>query len=155
MNLLNRLMGMGGEKSDAKKEEIRSIFNDKVENGESYAVLVAMNVVVEKKLLKEVRIFYNYIIGYKDGDDPELVIISTDNQLSEFEEPVICKKSECLEAKYLEKTGSFTVTHPDLGSEPVDFAIIGSTAWGGEFIKVSYIEECIPFMEFYQTRFAK
>lgn len=79
MGILNKIMGMGGAKSDAKKEEIRQIFISRVEDGESYTVLAAMNMVTTKKLFKEVRTYYNYIIGYKDGDDPELVIISTDN----------------------------------------------------------------------------
>lgn len=155
MGILNKMMGMGGAKSDTKKDEIRGIFNSRVEEGESYTVLAAMNMVTTKKLLKEVRTYYNYIIGYKDGDDPELVIISTDNELSAFEAPVRCKKSECQKAGYLEKTGSFTVTHPSLGGEPLDFAVIASTAWGGYVIDVSYVDEFMPFMEFFQNQFAK
>ena len=155
MGFLNKMMGMGGAKSDEKKQEIRNIFDSAVEDGESYAVLAAMHMVSEKKLLKEVRTFYNYIIGYRDGDDPEIVVISTDCELSEISEPVYCKKSECSQAKYLSNTGSFTVTHPGLGSKPVDFSVIASTAWGGYIIDVSYVDEYMPFMEFYQNRFAK
>lgn len=155
MGFLNKIMGLGGAKSDSKKEEIRGIFNSKVEDGESYTVLAAMNMVTTKKLFEEVRTYYNYIIGYKDGDDPELIIISTDCELSAFEAPVRCKKSECQEAGYLEKMCLFTITHPDLGSEPLNFAIIGSTAWGGHIIQVAYVDEFMPFMEFYQNRFMK
>jgi len=155
MGFLDKIMGLGGAKSDSKKQEIRDIFNASVEGGDGYIVFAAMHMVQEKKLLKEVRTFYNYIIGYKDSSDPELVIIATDHELSDIGEPVRCKKSECTEAKYLEQTGSFTVTHPGLGSEPVDFAVIVSTAWGGYVIDVSCLDEFAPFAEFYQNRFAK
>lgn len=155
MGFLDKMMGLGGSKSDAKKQEIREIFNSKVQNGDDYIVLAAMNMVTTKKLLKEIRTYYNYIIGYKDGDDPELVIISTDSELSSFEEPVHCKKSECSKIEYLQQTGSFSITHPQLGSEPVDFGIIASTAWGGYVIGVSYVDEYMPFAEFFQNRFCK
>ena len=155
MGFLNKLMGLGGAKSDAKKQEIREIFNDNVQDGDSYTVLAAMNVVYEKKLLEEIRTFYNYIVGYKDGADPEIVIISTDSDLYDVDEPVRCKKSECQEAKYLEQTGSFTLTHPDLGSGPTDFAVIASSAWGANIISVSYVDEFTPFMEFFTKRFCK
>ena len=155
MGFMNKMMGLGGEKSDAKKQEINAIFGSKVENGESYTVLAAMNMVTTKKLLKEIRTYYNYIIGYKDGDDPELVIIATDSELSGFEEPVRCKKSECVKAAYLQATGSFTLTHPAFGNNPLNFSVIASTAWAGYIISVSYVDEFAPFMEFFQTRFAK
>lgn len=155
MGLLNKMMGLGGEKSDRKKEEIQGIFNSKVEDAESYTVVAAMNMLTEKKLLKEVRTFFNYIIGYKDGDDPEIVIMSTESDLSYTNDPVYCKRSECLEAKYMEKTGNFTITHPALGKKPVDFSIIASTAWGGYVIDVSYLDEYEPFAEFYKSRFSK
>lgn len=155
MSFLKKIMGMGGAKSDSKKEEIRSLFNSKVENGDEYATIAAMNLVTTKKLLKEIRTYYNYIIGYKDGDDPEMVIISTTNDLSSLEEPVLCKKSECVKADYLSETGSFSVTHPQFGSDPVNFSIIVSTAWDGYIIDVSYLDEYTPFTEFFQNRFAK
>lgn len=155
MGLLDKIMGMGGAKSDGKKQEIRALFNSKVENGDSYTVVAAMNMVTTKKLLEEVRTYYNYIIGYQDGGDPELVIIATDSQLSSFEDPVFCKKSECTKAEYLQETGSFTLTHPAFGNDPLDFSIIASTNWGGYVISVSYVDEFMPFMEFYQNRFAK
>jgi hypothetical protein len=152
--------GSAGGKSDSKKEEIRSIFNSKVNDGESYTVLAGMNMVTTKKLMKEIRTYYNYLIGYKDGDDPEIVLISTTNDLASVDEPVICKKSECTKAVYLQKTGSFNISHPKLGDAPVDFSIISSAAWGAPLsgaliIPVSYLDEYMPFTEFFQTRFAK
>ena len=155
MGFMDKMMGLGGAASDSKKQEIRDIFNAKVENGESYQVLAAMYLLTEKKLLKEVRTYFNYIIGYRDGDDPEMVIITTDHELSVSEEPVLCKKSECLATKYLEKTGSFEITHPGLGGKPFEFGIITSTAWGGYIIAVSYVDEYLPFMEFFRNRFSK
>jgi len=154
MNFLKNLMGMGGAKSDSKKAEIRNIFNSKVENGEAYTVLAAMYMLHEQKLLKEVRTYYNYIIGYKDGDDPEIVIISTDHELTDVGEPVYCKKSECRKAEYSQQ-GTFLITHPDLGDKPLEFGIIASSAWSGYIISVSYVDEFTPFMEFFQNRFAK
>lgn len=115
---------MGTSGSEAKKEEIRKIFNEKVADGASYETLAAMNMVTTKKLTEEVRTYYNYLIGYKDGQDPELVIIATDHGLSSFDEPVVCKKSECTKAEYLVKTGNFTITHPAFGDKPLDFSII-------------------------------
>ena len=155
MGFLKNLMGMGGAKSDSKKAEIRNIFNSNVEDGESYTVLAAMDLVYEKKLLKEIRIFYNYIIGYKDGDDPEIVILSTDHELSSVEEPFYCKKSDCLKAEYNQQNGKFSITHSTFGDKPVIFAIIASSAWGGYIIDVSYVDEFMPFMEFFQNRFSK
>ena len=155
MGFLKNLMGMGGAKSDAKKAEIRNIFNSKVENGENYTVLAAMYLLTEQKLFKEIRTFYNYIIGYKDGDDPQIVIISTDSELYDIGDPIFCKKSECLKAEYQQQVGMFSVTHPDLGDKPVIFSIIASSAWGEYVIKVSYVDEFMPFMEFFQNRFAK
>ena len=148
-------MGMGGAKSDSKKEEIRGIFDSNVEDGASYIVLAAMHLEVKKNLLKEVRTYFNYIIGYKDGDDPEIVIIPTDSELSDVDEPVYCKKSECLKAEYLPQVGSFEITHPYLGDKPLPFSIIASSAWGGYIISVSYVDEFTPFTEFFQNRFAK
>lgn len=155
MGLLDKMMGLGGAKSDARKEEIRKIFDSKVENGTDYTVLAAMNMVTTKKLFKEIRTYYNYIVGYKDGDDPELVIISTDSELSDFDPPVICKRSECKQAAYITKTGSFTLTHPAFGNELLNFSVIASTAWGGYVISVSYVDEFMPFMEFFESRFSK
>ena len=101
------IMGMGGAKSDSKKEEIRGIFDSNVEDGASYIVLAGMHPEVKKNLLKEVRTFFNYIIDYNDSDDPEIVIIPTDSELSVVDEHVYCKKSEYLKAVYLQQTGSF------------------------------------------------
>jgi hypothetical protein len=152
--------GQSGGKSDGKKEEIRNIFDSKVNGGKNYIVLAGMNMVTTKKLMKEVRTYYNYLIGYKDGDDPEIVIIPTSNDLASVDEPVICKKSECTKAVYLQNTGSFSISHPKLGAAPVDFGIISSAAWGAPgtgalIIPVSYLDEYTPFTEFFQNRFAK
>ena len=152
--------GSAGGKFDGKREEIRNIFNAKVSNGESYTVLAGMNLVTTKKLTKEVRTYYNYLIGYQDGDDPEIVLITATNDLTSVDEPVICKKSECTKAVYLQNTGSFSVSHPKLDGGAVDFSIISSAAGGAPgtgalIIPVSYLEEYTPFTEFFQTRFAK
>ena len=165
MGLFDKVMKMagglsGGVKSDVKKEEIRNIFDAKVKDGGSYSVLAGMNMVTTKKLTKEVRTYYNYIIGYKDGGDPEIVIISISNDLASVDEPVLCKKSECTKAEYLQSTGSFSISHPLLGNEPVDFGVISSAAWGvpgtgALIIPVSYLEEYGPFAEFFQNRFVK
>ncbi|MDR3077331.1 MAG: hypothetical protein LBV15_01030 [Planctomycetota bacterium] len=164
MGLFDKIMGAlggaGGGKSDSKKEEIRHIFDAKVENGGDYMVLAGMNMVTTKKLTKEIRTYYNYIIGYKDGDDPEIVLMSTTNDLSSVDAPVICKKSECTKAEYIQKTGSYSILHPSLGNEPTDFGIIASAAWGAPgsgalIIPVSYLDESMPFMEFFQNRFAR
>ena len=152
MGFLNKLMGMGTTKSDAKKEEIRQIFNAKVENGESYIVFAGMNMVTKQTILKETRTFYNYIVGYKDGDDPEIVIIETTHDLASFNEPIYCKKSECTRASY---DNLFNIWNPHLGDEPVKFMIIASSAWGGYVISASYVDEFAPFLEFFQKRFEK
>lgn len=152
MGFLSKLMGMGGSKSDAKKEEIRQIFNSKVQDGESYNVVAATHVKTEHTLLKETRTFYNYIVGYKDGEDPEIVIISTTYDLSDVDEPIHCKRSECTKAFY---SDIFSISHPQLGSEPLLFTLIASSAWGGYIIPVSYIDEFFPFSEFFQHKFAK
>ncbi|MHC6201660.1 hypothetical protein ACYULU_00505 [Breznakiellaceae bacterium SP9] len=150
--------GQSGGKADGKKEEIRNIFNSKVKEGEGYTVLAGMKLVTTKKLTKEIRTYYNYLIRYKDGDDPEIVIISTTNDLASVDEPVFCKKSECKKAEYLQDTGSFSVLHPKLGDDPLDFSIIASAAWGSSgalVIPVSYVDEYMPFTEFFQSRFSK
>jgi hypothetical protein len=163
VGLFDKFMGMvsgeSDDKSEGKKQEIRGIFDSKMNDGENYTVLAGTNMVTTKKLLKEVRTYYNYLIGYKDGDDAEIVFISASPDLSSTDEPVICKKSECTEAVYLQNTGSFTISHPRLGDRPVDFSIIASAAWGesgaGLVIPVSYRDEYMPFAEFFQNRFAK
>ncbi|MDR0648431.1 MAG: hypothetical protein LBF92_03790 [Synergistaceae bacterium] len=165
MGLFDKVMKVagglsGGAKSDGKKEEIRNIFDSKVKDGGSYSVLAGMNMVTTKKLMKEVRTYYNYIIGYKDGDDPEIILISTSNDLASVDEPVLCKKSECKKAEYLQDTGSFSISHPMLGDGPVDFGVISSAAWGAPgsgalIIPVSYLDEYGPFTEFFQSRFVK
>jgi hypothetical protein len=76
------------------------------------------------------------------------------------DEPVLCKKSECTKAEYLQGTGSFSVSHPSLGGAPVDFAVISSAAWGAPssgalIIPVGYLDEYGPFTEFFQKRFVK
>lgn len=153
------LSGLAGGNSGGKKEEILNIFNSKVNNGENYTVLAGTNMVTTKKLMKEIRTYYNYLIGYKDGDDPEIVLISVSNDLASVDEPVICKKSECTKAAYLQNTGSFSISHPKLEA-PVDLSIIVSAAWGAPgsgalIIPVSYVDEYTPFFEFFQNRFAK
>ena len=155
MGFLDKMMGLGGAKSDSKKQEIREIFNTKVANGDNYTVIAAMNMVTTKKLLKEIRTYYNYIIGYKDGEDPELVVISTNSDLSSVEEPVHCLKSECTKADFLQEVSTCSLIHPAFGSEPLDFFVIASTMWGGYIIDVSYVDEFGPFVEFYQNRFVK
>ena len=155
MGFLSKLMGMGTSGSESKKEEIRKIFNSMVENGESYNVFAAMNMVTTKNLLKETRTYYNYIVGYKDGDDPEIVIIETTHDLASFGEPVFCKKSECLKISYDETVAGFNISHPKLGDEPLTFMVIASSAWGGYVISVSYVDEFTPFVEFFQKKFAK
>ncbi|MDR1656513.1 MAG: hypothetical protein LBT47_03005 [Deltaproteobacteria bacterium] len=157
-NLSGILGGQSGGNAEGKKEEVRNIFNAKVKDGESYKVLAGMNMVTTKKLTKEIRTYYNYILGYKDGDDPEIVIISTTNDLVSVEEPVFCNRSECKKAAYLQKTGSFSISHPKFNDTPLDFAIIASAAWGSSgalIIPVSYVDEFTPFTEFFQNRFAK
>jgi hypothetical protein len=129
-----------------------------VKDGGSYAVLAGTHLVTTKKLTKEIRTYYNYLIGYKDGDDPELVIISTSPDLASVDEPAICKKSECTKAEYIEKNGLFSVSHPAFDA-PVDFGVIASEAWGagsgGMTIRVAYVDEFMPFVEFFQNRFVK
>jgi hypothetical protein len=152
--------GQSGGKSEGKKEEIRNIFDSKVNDGKDYTVLAGMNMVTTKKLMKEIRTYYNYLIGYKDGDDPEIVLIATSNDLASVDEPAVCKKSECTKAVYLQNTGSFSISHPKLGNAPVDFSIISSAAWGAPgtgalIIPVSYLDEYTPFTEFFQNRFTK
>jgi hypothetical protein len=155
MGFLNKLMGMGTDNSAAKKEEIRNIFNSKVKDGESYITIAGMNLVTTKNLFKEIRTFYNYIVGYKDGDDPEIVIIDVSYDLESIGEPVYCKKSECTKAEYEASKGLFSISHPDL-SDTVSFGVIPSTAlYGGYIIKVSYVDEMMPFLEFFQNRFEK
>ncbi|MDR3226864.1 MAG: hypothetical protein LBT56_04240 [Prevotellaceae bacterium] len=151
---MNKLMGMGTDDSAAKKEEIRNIFNSKVKDGESYITIAGMNMVTTKKLFKEIRTFYNYIVGYKDGDDPEIVIIEVSHDLESVGEPVYYKKSECAKAEYTATNGLFSISLPL--SEVVSFGIIPSTAlYGGYIIKVSYVDEMMPFLEFFQKRFEK
>jgi hypothetical protein len=150
--------GQSGGNAEGKKEEIRNIFNAKVKEGGRYNVLAGMNMVTTKKLTKEIRTYYNYIVGYQDGDDPEIVLISTTYDLASVEEPVFCKRSECKKAVYLQNTGSFSILHPQLGDTPVDFGIIASAAWGSSgalIIPVAYVDEFMPFTEFFQNRFAK
>jgi hypothetical protein len=150
--------GQSGGNAEGKKEEVRNIFNSKVKDGGSYKVLAGMYMVTTKKLTKEIRTYYNYIVGYKDGDDPEIVIISTTYDLASVEEPVLCKKSECNKAAYFQNTGGFSISHPKLGNTPLDFAIIASAAWGSSgalIIPVSYVDEFTPFTDFFQNRFAK
>jgi hypothetical protein len=158
MGLFDKFKGPAGGNTEGKKEEIRNIFNAKVKDGERYKVLAGTNMVTTKKLTKEIRTYYNYIIGYKDGDDPEIVLISTTYDLVSVEEPVFCKRSECKKAEYLQNTGSFSISHPKLGDAPLDFAIIASAAWGSSgalIIPVSYVDEFMPFTEFFQNLFAK
>ena len=155
MGFLSKLMGMGTAGSESKKEEIRKIFDSMVTDSKSYNVFAAMNMVTTKTFTEETRTYYNYIVGYKDGDDPEIVIIETTHDLASFDEPVYCKKSECSKNIYDETIGSFKISHPQLGNEPLAFSIIASSAWGGYVISVSYVDEFTPFVEFFQKRFVK
>lgn len=156
MGFLSKLMGMGGAKSDAQKERIRGLFNERVKDGESYKVVAAFHVVVKDNLLKQTHTYYNYIIGYKNENEPEIVVIPTDCELSSLESPVYCKKSECSNVEYLMNTGSFSFVHPNFGSEPLTFSVIPSTSiYGGYIIKVSYLDEFADFAEFFQNCFAK
>ncbi|MDR2751147.1 MAG: hypothetical protein LBC41_10840 [Clostridiales bacterium] len=147
----------GPAKADPKKEQIRSIFNSRVPEGESYSVIAGMFLVTTKKLTKEIRTYYNYIIGYKDGDDPEIVSLSTTNDLATVDEPVYLKKSECDKAEYLQNTASFSITSKTL-ENPLNFGIITSAAWGHSgalIIPVGYQDEFMPVTEFFQNRYAK
>ncbi|MDR2806178.1 MAG: hypothetical protein LBB85_11210 [Dysgonamonadaceae bacterium] len=146
--------GQPGAKEERNKAEIRKIFNEKVKDGESYDVVAGVNMVITNKLTKQIQTYYNYIIGYRDGDDPELVIISTTYDFASVSEPVVCKKSECKKAEY-DSAGKFSITHPKLGDAPLDFVIIVTAGWGTLIIPVSYVEEFTPFVEFFQNRFAK
>jgi hypothetical protein len=149
--------GSAPGKADPKKAQIRGLFDDLVENGDSYSVIAGMFMTTTKKLTKEIRTYYSYIIGYKDGDDPEIVCISAKHDLTALEEPVSLKKSECDKAEYLQNTATFRITSKKLPS-PLEFGIITSAAWGHSgalIIPVSYVDEFMPFTEFFQNRFAK
>ncbi|MDR1222742.1 MAG: hypothetical protein LBL07_07695 [Tannerella sp.] len=153
-----KLSGKAAEKNEEKKEEIRNIFDSKVQSGKDYTVLAGSNMVTTKKLMKEVRTYYNYIIGYKDGDDPEIVIIPTTDDLGTVDEPAICKRSECTKAVYEINTGNFRISHPAFSDAPLDFQIIVAAAHGqlgALMIPVSCMDEFFPFTEFFQNRFAK
>lgn len=157
MGFFSRLFGLeGGAKSESKKQEIRNNFNSLVENGEDYVTLCVMDIVYEKKLFKDVTTYYNYIIGYKAGDDPEIVIISTDNNMSSFEPPIICKRSECESAFFNEKRKRYTIKHSAFGEHPMEFFLdpTGSTN-GGYTIGVNQLQEFQPFYDFFTGVFSK
>lgn len=152
-----KLSGQAAEKNEEKKEQIHNIFLSKVENGNDYTVLAAANMVTTKKLTKEVRTYYNYIIGYRDGDDPEIVVLSTTDDLSSVGDPIHCKKSECIKAGDEKNIGDFRIWHPAFGKDPLILHICVSaySQLGTMEIKVSYLDEFYPFQEFFQNRFTK
>ena len=154
MGFFDKLMGMGTEKTAGAKKQIAEIFASEVENGESYTTFAGYYMVTTKKLLKEIRTFYNYIIGYKDGDDPEVVVIPVSDDLADVSSPVRCKKSECSKAG-ADANGLFQIKHPALDDGGIFFSIIVTRAVGAHMIEVSYLEEFPQIMEFFQTRFTK
>jgi hypothetical protein len=158
MGLFNKLKDLASGKipgSEGTKEKIKQIFESKVKDGNEYVVYAGFNMVTTKKLLKEIRTFYNYIIGYKNGDDPEIVVIPTDYLLEDVGEPIYLKKSQCTKIENLESKGLFHIEHPDLEDGNVYFMINVSKMFGTYTIDVSYIEEYTDFFEFFNKRFLK
>jgi hypothetical protein len=139
------------------KEEIRNIFCLKVKEGATYTVLAGGNVVATRRLMKTENTYYNYLIGYRDGDDPEIVIISTSADLGMTEDPVICKRSACTQALREEDGAEYRILHPAFGGESLNFRIITSARGQAEalVIPVAYGEEFFSFDAFFRNRFAK
>jgi hypothetical protein len=154
--LMNKMMGLNTEASGETKQKIREIFDSRVQDGASYTLVAGFFVFYETKLMKQIQTFYNYIVGYKDGDDPEIVVLPVSYDLDSVYEPVSCKKSQCQKAEYNATNGVFHIKHPGLEKSEVSFGVIPSTSLhGGYIIKVSYVDEMMPFMEFFQSRFTK
>jgi hypothetical protein len=147
-------MGIGTQQTADMKKKIAEIFAEHVEGGESYTTFAAYYMLTTKKLLKEIRTFYNYIIGYKDGDDPEAVVIAVSEDLDSIGGPVRCRKSECSKAG-VGANGMFYIKHSGLDGGGIDFTVIVTKAAGAHMIDVNYVEEFQQIMEFFQNRFTK
>jgi hypothetical protein len=154
--LVSKLMGTNPEASEGAKQKIREIFDSKVADGAGYTLVAGFFVTYENKLTKQIQTYYNYIIGYKDGDDPEIVVLPVSWDLVSVYTPVICKLSQCKKTAYDAEHGGFHIEHPALENGEVKFAVIPSTSlYGGYIIKVSYVDEMMPFLDFFQKRYSK
>jgi hypothetical protein len=154
--LASKIMGANVEDSRDAKRKIREIFDSQVEDGAGYTLVAAFFVFFENKLLKQIQTYYNYIIGYRDGDDPDIVVLPVSWDLASIQTPVLCKLSQCGETEYDAEHGMFRIEHPALEKGEVKFGVIPSTSlYGGYIIKVSYVDEMMPFADFFQKRFCK
>lgn len=88
---------------DIKKKRMREIFNEVLENGDTYEILYAYmtSSKFEHGFVFDTNTtsFYYYIVGYRK-DDFDIVLIQIDSELKEYSEPYHIDMSKIADATY-------------------------------------------------------
>lgn len=100
------------EKSDSNKARMRVLFNQAVEDGDSYKVVYGFSLDVRRSnYIVASKVKYEYtslIIGYRESD-MSIVILQTIPELEGASEPEFYKKTDIKKAKIA--AGQYTIYH--------------------------------------------
>lgn len=94
------------EKSAENKKKLRALFNQAVEDGDTYKILYAgaSESVIDRGLVVDTRIstFYNYVVGYREYDY-NVAVVEVDRDMTMFSEPNYVRIDEIKETNYYKK----------------------------------------------------
>lgn len=94
------------DKCKASKQRFREIFNEAVEDGDTYQILHAgaTESQFNKGLVLDSRTttFFNYIVGYRRSDY-KVAVVETDKDLTQYGEPCYITMDQVMETNYYPK----------------------------------------------------
>ena len=103
-------------KSDGNKATMRKLFNQVVPDGDSYQLVYGFSQDIKQShyiiARKTTYTYTSLIIGYKEND-PTVVIVQTDPELSGCGDPDIYRRSEIHKAYRSRMTGDSLVIYPN------------------------------------------
>lgn len=86
------LMGATDEENRINREKMRTIFNQKVENGDAYTLIYCHSEGYTDAVMVKITRHSNYIVGYKGSGQSALVIIPVDATLSDADDAIMFTK---------------------------------------------------------------
>lgn len=106
MGLFSRKPKIDMEEAQKNKEKLRELFNQAVENGDSYQVLYATtgSTWTESGILSDTRVyqFISLAFGYRESDF-SLAAVPVNIELTQFSEPLTIQIEEMKSIKYRKK----------------------------------------------------
>lgn len=144
------------EKVAANKAKMRQLFNSVVPDGDDYKLVYGFSQDIKQShYLIAKKTTYTYtslIIGYKEND-PTVVMVETEPELSGCGDPMIFRKSEIHKAYRSRMTGDSLVIYPDKKGY-FQFYTYPLTDDESLYVYMSQDEEDKAFTQFFLNTFA-